>query len=358
MAQEPLSPADLQRAADALIQTNGNVCKAADLVGKSRQTFAHHAHKAQQAGLVDLDKLREKPAAPATRLPVTADECWEVIHQFIGQKRMPPPKPPKWKPGKTQRIVVAGDFHAPFHDVSAVSSLVANESKNCDLLVISGDLLDLYSVSRFTKSEPITIQQEWAGGTALLAQLAAAFPDILMIHGNHDERVERQLRTKLEPELAHAIEILTGGDFSLIRLLAKAHGNVRVADHQSGRFSMPWLCQVGDLVVSHAEKFSRVPGSTLRQVEEGLADFERVYGLDGWRVLVQAHTHAFGMFPWRSDRLLVEGGCMCQDHGYQMGARMGGRPQRRGYVTLTQHDGKTDLNSVKFRWLDVEERVA
>jgi hypothetical protein len=36
-------------------------------------------------------------------------------------------------------------------------------------------------------------------------------------------------------------------------------------------------------------------------------------------------------------------------------ARIGGRPQRRGYVTFEQVKGVTDLNSVKIHWLDVED---
>ena len=36
-------------------------------------------------------------------------------------------------------------------------------------------------------------------------------------------------------------------------------------------------------------------------------------------------------------------------------AKIGGRPQRRGYVTFEQVDGRTDLNSVTLHWFDVED---
>jgi len=343
----------MQATLDA-IEAHGSVAEAARALKVARATLqARHQRACQwqaERGAVTVD---------AKRLPVTADECWEVIHHAIGRKRIPKANPPKYQAGKTQRIVVAGDFHAPYHDADAVAQLIADEGGRTDTLVVSGDFLDLYSVSRFEKRDSVTIHQEWAAGEALMAQLAAAFPDILIIHGNHDQRIERQLRARLEPELAHAVEILTGGNFSLIRLLAKAHPNVRISEHKaSDRFSIDWFCQVGDVLVSHAEKFSRVPAATLRQVEEGMTDFDHVYGLKPWRVLIQAHTHAHSVTCWKADRLLVEGGCMCEQHGYQMTPRMGGRPQRIGYTTLTQVGGVTDVNSVRFRWLNAERKIA
>ena len=75
-------------------------------------------------------------------------------------------------------------------------------------------------------------------------------------------------------------------------------------------------------------------------------------------MLLQAHTHAGIVMPWKADRVMGETGCCCITHGYQMTARMGGRPQRQGYVTLTQHKGVTDLNSVHFRWLNADRKIA
>ena len=350
MPAAKLSAATMQAALDA-VQAHGGIAAAAKALGIPRATLqARH----QRACLWQAER---GAGVVSTRLPVTADECWAVIDDAIGRKRLPKTKPPTFTTRPTQRIVVAGDFHAPYHDVDAVAELIAREAGQTDLLVISGDFLDLYSVSRFEKRDSVSIYDEWAAGEALLAALAAKFPDILMIHGNHDQRIERQLRAVVQPELAHAVEILTGGNFSLLRLLAKRHPNVRISDHRaSDAFSIDWFCQVGDLLVSHAEKFSKVPAATLRQVDEGMTEFDHVYGLTPWRVLIQAHTHAHSVTAWKADRLLVEGGAMCKTHGYQMTPRMGGRPQRQGYVTLTQTDGKTDINSVRFRWLNSERK--
>jgi predicted phosphodiesterase len=366
MAAPPLSDDALQEAVEALIATQGHIVAAAKLLNISRGTFEHRARQAEMKGLVDIASLRASrhtaarvKTKPSPHLPVTADEAWEALDGWIGRKRVPKIKPPTWQAKATQRLCVAGDFHAPFHDPDVVATLIAEEGPRTDTLIVSGDLMDFYSISRFIKYEHVSIEQEIAGADALLGQLAAAFSDVLVVNGNHDvQRFEKQLRSFLSPDMVHVIELLTGGNLSVIHMLAKRYPNVRFAPQQAGVYKLGWMTQVGDLIVSHAEKFSTVPGSALRKIEEGLTDFDHVYGLQPWKVLIQAHTHAHSVVCWHADKLLLEGGCCCVTHGYQLTARMGGRPQRQGYTTLTQVSGVTDINSIKFRWLNAAKKLA
>jgi UDP-2,3-diacylglucosamine pyrophosphatase LpxH len=350
----PRSTAEDLGALVRAVREHGSVTKAARALGMPLGTAQHQADRARALGILD----NEKPQ-PSPRLPVTADECWAVLDHFIGRARAPKPKPPKREKWTDRHYVIAGDFHAPFQCNESVAELIAAEGGKAQTLVISGDLMDFYSISRFLKYERVTIEQEIAGTDALLGQLAAAFSDVLIVSGNHDsQRFEKQLRTLLAPEMMHVIELLTGGNLSVIHMLAKRYPNVRFAPQKAGSHSLGWMTQIGDLVVTHAEKYSRVPGAALRQIDEGLTDFDHVYQLKPWRVLIQAHTHAASILPWKADRLMVESGCMCHTHGYQLTARMGGRPQRQGYVTLNQVNGKTDVNSVRFRWLNSDKKVA
>jgi hypothetical protein len=133
---------------------------------------------------------------------------------------------------------------------------------------------------------------------------------------------------------------------------------VQIAETKVGRFGVGWLYQHGDVICTHAEKYSRVPGAALRGIDEWLTDFDGVLGLNPWRVLVQAHTHAMAWIPWKSDRLVVECGAMCSLHGYQLQAKIAGRPQRIGYLKLEQTKGVTDLNSVRLVWLDADRDKA
>ena len=84
----------------------------------------------------------------------------------------------------------------------------------------------------------------------------------------------------------------------------------------------------------------------------------RTFDFAPYKLIMQAHTHQMGVFPWRGDKLLVETGCMASTQGYMTTPRIGGRPQRRGWTTFVQHDGETDLNSVRQVWWDVRRRAA
>jgi predicted phosphodiesterase len=286
---------------------------------------------------------------------------WLEWQKFIGQAKDRYAGPPK-RPVKIgrQKIVVASDFHAPFHHQEYVAAMFERE-KDADLLIVGGDLQDFYSVSRFVKYESVPFEEEMAAVTLLLEQMSERFPRVLIVEGNHDRpRFEKQLRDHLSEDMVKVVEYLAGGNLSVIKAAAKRFPNIEFASNVvDGRFHVGWYAQVNDLIVSHMEKFSIVPGSTLRGVEDWFSNFERVIGLEkDWRVVVQAHTHAGCVFPYKADKMLVESGCLCRTHGYQLTPRAGGRPQRQGYVTLEQIDGRTDVNSVRFVWLDAAEKAA
>ena len=367
MAYPPLSEQKIREAYEAVLKY-GSVQGAGDALGVKRTTFQNRWAEAKRWALqqgLPVPEVGTKaqigigvppkmmPRSP--RLPQTADEAWAVIDAFIERTRPEIDAPPPYQGGQTRRYVIASDFHAPFHDAQAVADLISREGNRPDTtLVIAGDLLDLYSVSSYSKQERVAIEQEMAGAHALLEQLAAAFNDILLVEGNHDQRLDRRLRALLPEEMVAAIQYLCGGDLSLLRMLAKRYSHVRFAPVTVGRFQVKWVSQIGDVVISHAEKYSRVPGSAMRGVEEWLTDQHLAMGLAPWRVLCQAHTHQLAWIPWRADKVLIEVGCMTETHGYQMSPQVQGRPQRRGWCTLTQVDGVTQMNSIRMHWVDAE----
>ena len=361
MAQARL-PEDVARATAEAVRLHGGLPEAAAALGIVEGTLRHRYKCAVRMGLAQpLGYRRREPSGPVAageEKPLTYESAWIEWQRYIGQGEEHAGPRPKARKGKRQKIVVAGDFHIPFHDKAYVAELFRRE-KDADVLVISGDLQDFYSVSRFTKYEHVPIERELAEVQLFLEQAAKIWPRILIIAGNHDhQRFERRLREHLDPEMVKVVEFLAGGNLSPIHLIAKRFPNIEIVGAQAGRHKLSWMTQVGDMIVSHAEKFSTVPGAALRTVEGWLQDREQNLGLAPWRVLVQAHTHQLGWFPFHADKLLIEGGCLCEHHGYQFTARIGGRPQRRGWVTLEQVDGVTDISTVRLTWLDAEGRVA
>jgi hypothetical protein len=359
----PIAPETRSALLSALRAAAGNVAAAARDMGISETTVKSRVKMLLRDGDLTEDDLRSwrRPSPASTvvdKIPPTSDECWQQLDAAIGRRRGKPEPPAKRAKFSDKRVVIAGDFHAPFHAVEAVGAMLA-QTDGFDQLIVNGDLQDFYAISRFTKHESVPMEREFAAVDGLLEAFSRTYPDVLVVDGNHDRpRFEKQLRTMLSLDMIQVLELLTDRNFSAIAVLAKRYPNIRFAPVQVGRHKLSWCAQEGDLIVAHAEKYSRVPGAALRGIEEWFSDQHEALGLQPWRVLIQAHTHQLGWFPWRSDRLLVEGGAMCGLHGYQLDARIAGRPQRLGYVTLTQRDGVTDIGSVRCHWLDPQLRAA
>lgn len=369
MPAKALSDAVLHETLRAVATAGGNMTEAGRLLGLDRVTVSYRRSLAAARGMTTLPATsHEKPASPApiaridTPAPAVVEsprltgfeDAWRILAGQIGM-REDRYAGPSQRPRGT-KVLVLSDLHAPFHDPRMVAQAMADNA-DADTCIFAGDIGDGYGWSRFTKYETVSYEDEIAAVTAIVQMASERFRQVEIFDGNHDgPRLERQLRERLAPEMISAITYMTGGTLSPIHALAKRYPNVRIVGHVTpdGR-RVGWLYQRGDVVISHAEKFSITPGAAVRKIEEWLADMEGHLELRPWRVLIQAHTHQFAMIPWHADRLLLECGCLCQQHGYQLAAKIGGRPQRRGYVTFDQDTaGRVDVNSVRFYSFDAE----
>lgn len=326
---------------------------------KSRLALAHDRGLEPSVAMPPLEPPPEAVPTPQRRAPDSFESAWAVFASEIGMAEDRYSGPCQRQPGT--KYLVLSDLHAPFHDAALIADAMTRHA-DADTLIIAGDIGDGYGWSRFTKYEQVPYERELAAVTLLLQEASARFRRVLVMDGNHDgPRLERQLRERLTPEMIQAVVFMTGGTLSPIHALCQRFANVEVVGHVTpdGR-RMGWLYQHGDAVISHAEKFSITPGAAVRKIEEWLADMDQHLALSPWRLLIQAHTHQLSWVPWHADRMLVECGCLCIQHGYQLQAKIGGRPQRRGYVTFEQDaTGRTDLNSVRPYWYDaVARRVA
>lgn len=302
------------------------------------------------------------PIHPQTREPLHLpfEEAWANWMRAVGmaKDRYIPPihRIPNDTP--TQKILVIPDLHAPFHEAEMFAAMLEREA-DADHVIGIGDLGDAYALSRFLKYERMPYREEWAAVNLVMQELASRFPKVSLILGNHDVRLEKQLRTHLTEDMVDAVRCLTGGTLCPITAMAKRYPNVEIAKHTmpDGQ-TLDWCMELGDAWLGHPEKYSRVAGSALRAVEDWLLDFQQQYGFTNHRLIVMGHTHAEARIPFRGDKLLVECGCLCKTQGYMTSARIGGRPQRRGYLVFTQTNGRTDLNSVRFFNFDWAEAVA
>lgn len=103
-----------------------------------------------------------------------------------------------------QRILVLSDIHFPFHDLKALEIALEHGYKaGVDSIILNGDILDCYALSRFVTDPRLRNFGKEIGQTKDFLQiLRANFPDpkIRFRRGNHEARYQAYMETKA-PEL-------------------------------------------------------------------------------------------------------------------------------------------------------------
>ncbi len=257
------------------------------------------------------------------------------------------------RPSKTRKIVVASDFHVPFHRKDVLAGLIEQEARDTDVLVIAGDLADMWATSRFRKSRKLTDpRRDFIEAQSVLNLLAERFRRIVLFEGNHDSRPMKMLADHLPAEVMDYLRLTAPGALHPLRLMAEKLPNVEVAEPiQHGYAAFGFLYQMGDAVFTHAEKFSRVPNRAVSgPVLQWLKSFAEPQGIvQPFRVVVQGHTHQAGTVHGDFGVLCIENGCMCDLQEYHADPKiMSPRPQAPGWTVLYQSGGVTDLRSSRF----------
>lgn len=210
-----------------------------------------------------------------------------------------------------ENVAVLSDIQFPFHDGKALSgSLDWVEAKECDTVILGGDILDFYSISSFERDPA----KGWAG-LSLEQDLALGLQDeliemgvrVVFIGGNHEDRWRRTIwktRATETPEAATVNE-----------MIAKTYGVPGDADElfksvfvREGVTYYPYHHVLGfagdNLLVTHGEMVRQHSGWTAR------AHVEK-YG----KSCIVGHTHRLGTYL-RTDQRGPHGGwengCLCR----------------------------------------------
>lgn len=96
------------------------------------------------------------------------------------------------------KAVLAFDFHIPFHNVNFCAQFITHiYATQPNLIIIGGDFLDCYGISKFDSSPCRASNFEYERDCAvdLLKQIRfyAQNADIIFIKGNHEERLPKYL---------------------------------------------------------------------------------------------------------------------------------------------------------------------
>ena len=172
-----------------------------------------------------------------------------------------------------------------------------------DVLVINGDLLDCFEISRFDKvpKSGKSLQEECDIAYEVLKEWRIILPKakIIIIEGNHDWRIKQYL-IKKAPELygLRGLSLET-----LLRLEELKIGLVKTKEAASH-----WIdtyIRLGELYIGHFNKVNKHSAMTAKNLVE-----------DKGVSLIQNHVHRGGVFHKRlvDGRQLVgiENFCMCE----------------------------------------------
>ncbi|RMH18637.1 MAG: hypothetical protein D6698_06810 [Gammaproteobacteria bacterium] len=188
--------------------------------------------------------------------------------------------------------VVLSDIHIPYHCPSALAiAMDYTESLKPDRIVLNGDIVDMYSVSRYMK-DPLridTFQEELDQARDFLRLLRQQNPKakITFIKGNHEARIEKFLIDRA-PELS-SLRCL-----SLDSLLGLSEFDIDFIDQG---------IKLGNLYVEHGAVARSSPGAS------ALAYYRKM----GTSVLV-GHIHKLNVIRHRNVygvHTLVENACLC-----------------------------------------------
>jgi len=106
---------------------------------------------------------------------------------------------------KDKKVLVIPDVHIPYHDSKALDLVLkAGKAFKPDAIVILGDFIDNYSISRYDKDPRRDRFLKWEVDEAnkILDKIDKMFPraDKIFMEGNHEERLNKFITTKA-PEL-------------------------------------------------------------------------------------------------------------------------------------------------------------
>lgn len=91
------------------------------------------------------------------------------------------------------KALVISDLHIPYHELSAVTlALETGKRENVDTIILNGDIVDCYMVSRWTKeSGRMSLKQELDVTKGFLELVRREFPDARIVYkfGNHERRL-------------------------------------------------------------------------------------------------------------------------------------------------------------------------
>lgn len=173
----------------------------------------------------------EKPITPIPTLPESYAETKPIIKLRKADNN----------------ILLISDLHVPYHDNTALQiALDYGIERQCNTVIINGDLIDFHGLSRFEKDpRKRTVKQEFDAAIQILDYIRFCFPTarIMWIEGNHDARYPKWL-------MNHAVHFFDDEYYSLQERLQLKRNNIEFVREST-------LVYAGKLAITHGHLIIR-----------------------------------------------------------------------------------------------------
>jgi predicted phosphodiesterase len=180
---------------------------------------------------------------------------------------------------KAKKLAVLSDIHIPFHSLSALSAgLDLIQTEKPDAILLNGDTIDFYGLSRFMKDpRKRSVAHELQATRDFLDILSQFGAKIYFKIGNHEERYEHYLM-RVAPELLGVRE------FELKHLLGlDARGIDLIGDKR--------IIKANDLNIVHGHEFGQSIFSPVN-IARGLFLRGKVSAMQGHNHQTSSHTES------------------------------------------------------------------
>jgi len=240
----------------------------------------------------------------------------------------------------TRKILCISDLHIPFDRDDLVYKII-QDHKDADILVVNGDLLDLYAVSTWPKERSIILRKEYDIAMEYMKVFSRTFKNVVFTRGNHEYRLNRYFHSNISPSVSFMVskEILS----RLVRgEVYDEEGNV-VTQHAFNNIhydSGPeaWFVKIGKAMFIHPTSFSRVEGKTVISGQEYFMERTDI------QAVVLSHTHQQVQIPSRN-KMCIETGCLCCPMDYEKQGKLQYKAMTLGYTVIYQDaEGNVDFN--------------
>ena len=160
-------------------------------------------------------------------------------------------RPPFIIPTSVDEMLIINDIHIPYHDTLALkTTLRYAKDRNVNGILINGDMVDMYSSSKFNKvPDQTNAFFEIERGRMFLEQLRKLFPKIPIYYkfANHEERWLIKLYDKM-PEISSDPDLLLEGRLKL------EHYNIELIKDKR-------VIEYGKLNIIHGHEMFASPGA-------------------------------------------------------------------------------------------------